>query len=74
MGKYELIKCPNCDKEVYFNLDSYGYTPWHLHCGNCNINIGTTNRDVAVELLKYCKPNTYIEFYNNKIQLFMIGE
>ena len=34
------IICPNCNKEMYWGLDGFGHTPWHLHCDNCHINIG----------------------------------
>lgn len=64
------IKCPNCNSLMYFNLDEWGRTPWHLHCDNCHINIGTTNMDKAIELVKtYHEPHTYIEYYGNEIQL-----
>ena len=33
--------CPKCKKPLYFNLDEWGRTPWHLHCDICKINIGT---------------------------------
>jgi len=57
------IICPNCNKEMYWNLDSFGYTPWHLHCDNCHINIGVNKQSKAIELLeKYHKPYTYIEY------------
>lgn len=63
------LLCPNCNTELYFCLDSYGRTPWHLHCKNCDINIGSTSQLKAIDLIqKYHKPHTYIEYYNNKIQ------
>ena len=69
------LLCPNCNTELYFCLDEYGKTPWHLHCGDCHINIGCTSQSKAVELIQiYYKPHTYIEYYNNKIQFIMIGE
>ena len=47
-----------------------GRTPFHIHCNNCKINIGTTNIEKGIDLLKkYHKKGTYIEFYNNKIQI-----
>lgn len=66
------IICPTCKNKCYICLDSYGRTPFHLHCNTCDINIGATSPDKCVELLKgHCKPNTYIEFYNNKINLLV---
>lgn len=68
------IRCPNCNSLMYFYLDEWGRTPWHLHCNNCRINIGTTNKDKAIELVKtHHEPNTYIEYYDNKIQLLLKG-
>ena len=48
----EKIKCPNCNKEMYWALDGFGYTPFHLHCGNCHINIGVNKPSKAIELLE----------------------
>ena len=71
----DKLLCPNCNSELYFNLDSWGRTPWHLHCGNCHINIGCTSQLKAIELIQiYHQPYTYIEYYNNKIQFIKIGE
>lgn len=39
----KFIICPNCQNKMKFYLDEWGYTPWHLHCEVCNINIGTSN-------------------------------
>ena len=65
----DIPKCPNCGNKVYFGLDEWGYTPIHLHCDNCNINIGATSFKECIELLKnYHKPKTHIEFYCGKIQ------
>ena len=62
--------CPKCKNPLYFNLDEWGRTPWHLHCDSCHINIGVTNKQKAIELIKqYNKKYTYIEYYNNNIQL-----
>ncbi len=64
--------CPNCKGPIYFALDGYGRTPWHLHCDNCKINIGVggNNRQKAIELIQiFNKKNTYIEYYNNDIQI-----
>ena len=62
--------CPRCKNPLYFTLDEWGFTPWHLHCDNCNINIGTNKPQKAIELIqKYNKNNTYIEYYNNDIQV-----
>lgn len=64
------MKCPNCNSLMYFGLDEWGKTPWHLHCDNCDINIGVNNRNKAIELVQiYHKPHTYIEYYNNDIQI-----
>lgn len=69
------LLCPNCNNKLYFNMDSWGRTPWHLHCDNCHINIGCTSQPKAVELIQiYHQPHTYIEYYNNEIQFIMIGE
>lgn len=38
------ILCPNCKNKMYFCLDEWGYTPWHLHCNFCKINIGTNSQ------------------------------
>lgn len=70
----ELL-CPNCNNELYFNIDSWGRTPWHLHCGNCRINIGCDNPSKAIELIQiYHRPYTNIEYYDNEIQFIDIGE
>lgn len=37
------ILCPNCNNKIFFYYDEWGYTPAHLHCNNCYINIGATN-------------------------------
>lgn len=61
--------CPKCKKLLYFNLDEWGRTPWHLHCDTCRINIGTDKRQKAIELIQiYNKKNTYLEYYDNNIQ------
>ena len=60
--------CPNCNSSLYWRLDQWGRTPWHLHCNSCHINVGTNNRNKAIELIQiYHKPNTYIEYYDNNI-------
>ena len=62
-------RCPNCNNKLTFGLDEWGHTPFHLHCDNCDINIGATSFNKCIELLKdYHKPKTYIEFYYGKIQ------
>ena len=62
--------CPSCNNPIYINIDSFGHTPFHLHCDNCDINIGSTSINKCIELLSnYCKPKTYLEFYNNKLML-----
>lgn len=40
----KFIICPNCLNKMKFYLNEWGYTPWHLHCKVCNINIGTNNQ------------------------------
>ena len=73
--KQEKLLCPNCKKELYFNIDSYGRTPWHLHCDKCNINIGCTNQSKAIELIQiYHQPYIVIEYYDNEIQFIDIGK
>lgn len=70
----KTIYCPTCQNKVYFCLDGYGRTPLHLHCNNCNINIGVSKSSKAKELLqKYHSPNTWIEYYNNAIQILNIN-
>ena len=54
--------CPECKQPLYFCLDEWGRTPWHLHCDNCNINIGVN------------KPEKAIEYYNNDIQILFEEE
>jgi len=49
--KFNKYYCPRCGTELFFCLDEWGRTPWHLHCSQCRINIGTDNRDKAVELI-----------------------
>lgn len=68
--------CPNCNKEVIFYFDEWGHTPYHLHCNNCGINIGSQSIKKCEELLqKYHKSYTYIEYYMNNIQfLYINGE
>ncbi len=62
--------CPSCNSPLYWSLDGYGRTPWHLHCDKCSINIGVNKQEKAIELIqKYNKPNTYIEYHNNDIQV-----
>lgn len=44
-------------------------SPFHIHCDNCNINIGTNNIEKGISILEnYHEKGTYIEFYDNKIQ------
>lgn len=62
--------CPNCNSPLYWCLDEWGRTPWHLHCNKCSINIGVDKHNKAIELIqKYHKPNTWIEYYNNEIKI-----
>ena len=66
----DIPKCPNCGNDIYFCLDEWGHTPFHLHCDNCDINIGATSFNECTELLKdYHKSKTYIEYYHKSIQL-----
>lgn len=70
------MKCPNCNTNIFFCLDEWGHTPWHLHCEKCHINIGSQSFQTCEELLqKYHQPNTYIEYYRNGIQwMYVNGE
>lgn len=64
-----IPKCPNCNNEIYFCLDEMGYAPIHLHCDNCDINIGATSFNKCIELFKdYHKPKTYIEYYYDTVK------
>lgn len=70
----KMLYCPTCQEKVHFHLDGWGRTPWHLHCENCNINIGINYLKKAEELLqKYHSPNTWIEYYENAIQILNIN-
>lgn len=69
MTDKDLI-CPNCGCPIKILLDSYGRTPFHLHCFDCEINIGATSIKKCIELFKkYHQTDTYIEYYNKDIQL-----
>lgn len=62
--------CPNCNSLLYWCFDEWSRTPWHLHCDKCYINIGVNKQNKAIELIqKYHRPNTWIEYYNNEIQI-----
>lgn len=62
--------CPNCKNVTFGALDEWGYTPIHLHCNNCGINIGATSLKKCFELFQlYNKPHTFLEYYHNDIQL-----
>ena len=64
------VICPACNTKGFIALDEWGRTPWHIHCDNCDINIGATSIKKGVELLQiYHKPHTWIEFYNKEIQI-----
>ena len=68
--EFNQIECFNCEKQIYFCYDEFGCTPYHLHCAQCDINIGAPSPQKAVELfLLHHKPHTLIEFYSNKIIL-----
>jgi len=70
----KMLYCPTCQEKVHFHLDEWGRTPWHLHCENCNINIGMNYLKKAEELLsKYHSLNTWIEYYDNAIQILNIN-
>lgn len=63
------IYCPNCGKKIYFCLDEWGRTPFHLHCDKCDINIGATSIEKCKKLLeKYHKKGTQLEYYNEAVQ------
>jgi DNA-directed RNA polymerase subunit M/transcription elongation factor TFIIS len=67
--------CPKCKNHLYFNLDEWGRTPWHLHCSKCHINIGVDKLKKAIELIqKYNKKDTYLEYYDNDIQILWEGK
>lgn len=66
------IKCPNCSNKISFGLDEWGYTPFHLHCEKCSINIGAQSINQCIDIFKqYHSPHTYIEFYHNEIKLMI---
>ena len=68
------IICPNCKNKMFFCYDEWGYTPAHLHCDNCHINIGATSFQKCIDLLQeYHQPQTYMEYYKNNIQWLMIN-
>ena len=70
----KFIICPNCQNKMKFYLDEWGYTPWHLHCEVCNINIGKKKKKKAVDLIQeYHSPETWIEYYTNEIQILCIN-
>lgn len=69
------IFCKNCGQEMFFAIDEWGHTPFHLHCNNCGINIGSISIEKALELYeKYNDKNTYIEYYKKEIQLYIKGD
>ena len=66
--------CPLCRQKMFICYDEWGYTPWHIHCKKCNINIGFAyDKDIPYLLTQCKKPNTYIEYYRKQIQ-FMIED
>jgi hypothetical protein len=70
----KTVLCLTCNKQCHFCLDEWGHTPFHLHCDNCDINIGATSINKCIELLQqYHKPNTYLEYYQGDIQLLFIN-
>ena len=70
--KIKKIICPICHNDMKIYLDEYGYTPWHLRCNNCHINIGITHINKIFDFLNLIQyPNTYSEYYNNAIQLWI---
>ena len=73
MAEKKHIYCPNCGGEMFICIDSWGYTPYHLHCKPCNINIGTTNIPDAEKLVqKYHEKGTGIEYYGKKIHFLCV--
>ena len=69
------ILCPNCKNKMLFYYDEWGYTPVHIHCNNCCINIGATSFQKCIDLLKeHHQPNTHLEYYGNEIQLLIINK
>ena len=74
-NKRKIDYCPNCNSEIFFCLDEWGYTPLHLHCDKCNIDIGCTSFEKAIELLQdNHDKNTYIEYYNDEIKFKTIND
>ena len=70
--KIKKIICPICHNDMKIYSDEYGYTPWHLRCNNCHINIGITHINKIFDFLNLIQyPNTYIEYDNNAIQLWI---
>ena len=68
----EKLICPNCGCPIEILLDNYGRTPFHLRCYDCEIDIGATSIKRCIEIFKkHHKGNTYIEYYENAIQLFI---
>lgn len=64
--------CPNCNQPIlYLQIDCFGHTPFHLHCKECNINIGANSVEKCFRLIeKYHVKNTYIEYYNKTLYDF----
>lgn len=65
--------CPNCKEDIRICLDEWGYTPFHIHCFNCNINIGAPSIKKCIDLFReYHTPGIWIEYYKNQIQTYKI--
>lgn len=68
------ILCPCCNKEMTLSIDSWGKTPFHFHCSDCKINIGITYIPKIFNFLSNIKQNTWIEYYDNDIQVWYENE
>lgn len=65
-------RCPNCNSKYYICFDEWGYTPYHLHCDICKINIGApSKRRTELLLYEHHKRNTYIEYYGDEIKILI---
>lgn len=62
------IYCPICRNEMYIGLDEWGYTPFHLHCTKCDINIGMRKLSDIDKWIKYpLKKHIYIEDFPEEL-------
>lgn len=71
------IYCPICRNKMYINLDEWGHTPFHLHCTECDINIGMQQLSDTDKWIKYpLKKHMYIEDFPGEliINSYEIGD